>query len=88
MSVSMDNLGHLHRQCYYMMHYLLISGIHFKVRNSGLPFVSGSGIHSMYLTFLDICPDGNIFRYVNYATRAVKLLSHFILEVPFTILFM
>ena len=65
----------LHRQCYCMNHYLLISGSRFEDINSGSPFVSGSGIHSIYLKFLDICPDASIFRNVDDGTTAVTLPS-------------
>ena len=74
----------LHRQCYCMIHYFLISGSRFEDINSGSrfedinsgsPFVSGSGIHSIYLKFLDICPDASIFRNVNDGTTTVTLPS-------------
>ena len=65
----------LHRQCYCMIHYLLISGSRFEDINSGSPFVSGSGIHSIYLKFLDICPDASIFKNDNDGTDEVELPS-------------
>ena len=54
------------------MHYLLISGSRSEVINSGSPLVSGSYMYSKYLTFLDICFEANIFRYVNDGTEAVR----------------
>ena len=70
--VSMDN-----GQCYWMMHCLLISGSRSRVINSESLFVSGSGMHSKYLKFLDICSYASIFRYANDYTRAVQLPSTF-----------
>ena len=66
----------------YLMNYFFISTDFVLrtgsiVKDSESQSVSGSRMHSKYLTFLDICSQFNIFQYVNNGTRAVELPSSF-----------
>ena len=78
-SISIDYSGHSY--IYYVLdEYLFISTDCIPVFGSGVKkskpgSVTGSGMDFTYLTFLDICLEANIFRYVDDGTRAVRLPS-------------